>query len=51
MIDYNYFSQYDSGLGIRVNIEALHNNKIKGFPLVMASVIPPASYYDSDRKL
>lgn len=48
-IDLTYYTQYEAGLGIRVNVEALHDNKQEGFCSVLASVIPPASYYDEDR--
>ena len=32
-----------------MNIEALHDNKVDGFFGVLASVIPPASYYDEEK--
>ena len=50
MLDLTYYSQYEAGLGVRVNIEALHDNKAKGFFGVLASVVPPGSYYDADRQ-
>lgn len=48
MLDLNYHSQYEPSLGVRVNVEAVHDNKTKGFFAVMASVLPPAAYYDED---
>jgi len=33
---------------VRVNVEAVHDNREKGFLAVMASVVPPAAYYDED---
>ena len=46
LIDLNYHSQYEPSLGIRFNIECIHNNKSKGFFGALASVMPQASYYD-----
>ena len=48
MLDLNYQSQYEPSLGVRVNVEAIHDNKVPGFLAVMASVVPPAAYYDED---
>ena len=48
-INLTYYSQYEPGLGIRVNIEAVHDNKVEGFFGVLASVMPPASYYDEEK--
>lgn len=50
MLDLNYYSQYEPGLGIRVNVEAIHNNKAQGFLAVLASVLPPGSYYEPGRQ-
>ena len=49
LLDLNFHSQYEPSLGFRVSVEAVHDNKIKAFMAVLASVIPPASYYDPDR--
>jgi hypothetical protein len=49
LLDLNYHSQYEPSLGFRVSVEAVHDNKIKAFMAVLASVIPPASYYDPNR--
>ena len=48
MLDLNYQSQYEPSVGVRVNVEAIHENREKGFLAVMASVVPPAAYYDED---
>ena len=50
MIDLNYHSQYEPELGFRFNVVGLHNNKLKGFPCVLASILPVASFYDKDRQ-
>ena len=49
LLDLNFHSQYEPSLGFRVSVEAVHDNKIKAFFAVLASVIPPASYYDPNR--
>jgi len=54
-IDLNYHSQYEPKLGFRATIEAVHNVDLPkgingGFFSVLASVCPPASYYDPNRK-
>lgn len=49
LLDLNFHSQYEPSLGFRVSVEAVHDNKIKAFMAVLASVIPPASYYDPNR--
>jgi hypothetical protein len=49
LIDLTYHSQYIPKVGVRFNIEAIHNNNTKGFLAVMASVLPEASYYDNSR--
>lgn len=49
LLDLNFHSQYEPSLGFRVSVEAIHDNKIKAFYCVLASVLPPASYYDPER--
>ena len=49
LIDLNYYSQYEPGFGIRVSVEAVHDNNQEGFFAVLASVLPPASFYDDPR--
>ena len=48
-LDLTYHSQYESTLGVRVNTVAVHDNKVKGYFAVMASILPPGSYYDENR--
>ena len=50
LLDLNFHSQYEPTLGFRFNIEAIHNNKTKGFFAVLTSVMPNATYYDENRK-
>ena len=49
LIDLDYHSQYEPSLGVRINVEAIHDNKQKGFLAVLASIVPPASFYDASR--
>jgi len=49
LIDLDYHAQYEPSLGVRINVEAIHDNKAKGLLAVLASIIPPASYYDANR--
>lgn len=49
LVDLDYHSQYEPSLGVRINVEAIHDNKQKGFFAVLASIVPPASFYDSSR--
>ena len=34
---------------MRINVEAIHDNKDKGLLAVLASITPPASYYSDNR--
>jgi hypothetical protein len=49
LIDLDYHAQYEPTLGVRINVEAIHDNKAKGLLAVLASILPPASYYDANR--
>lgn len=54
-IDLNYHSQYEPKLGFRATVEAVHDVDLPkgvkgGFFSVLASVAPPLSYYDPNRK-
>lgn len=47
LIDLNYHSQYEPKLGIRFNVECIHDNKThKYFFGTLMSVLPHATYYD-----
>lgn len=50
MVDLNYHSQYQPSIGFRFNIEAIHDNNVKGFFAIFGSIMPPASYYDPKRE-
>jgi hypothetical protein len=55
MINMNYFSKYSSELGFRVGVECLHQLEVKekpkdqGLYAVIATLNPPASFYDLKR--
>lgn len=49
LIDLNFHSQYEPKIGIRFNVECIHNTKTQNFFGTMASVIPEATYYNPDR--
>lgn len=49
LVDLEYHSQYLPEMGFRFNIEAIQDNKQKGFLCALVSISPKAMYYDNQR--
>lgn len=49
LLDLNFHSQYEPSLGVRFNVECIYKSEQKFFFGTLASILPKATYYDTQR--